>query len=111
MLCGSFPVHRIYNAFTILYDHLLALAEPGRYKLPSAALFEHSASAGGTAVPRFTCQTSSQPREHRQRVKDIIEMMCNQLLDDQAMLKVLIQSLRTASSASIRCLPPPTLSG
>ena len=31
-------------------------------------------------------------RKHRQRVKDIIEALCNKLLDDQALLKVLSQS-------------------
>ncbi|CAE7499862.1 Trim33 [Symbiodinium sp. CCMP2456] len=51
-----------------------------RYKLPSAALFE----------------------EHRQRVKDIIEMMCNQLLDDQAMLKVLNQSFESSELACMQ---------
>ena len=32
------------------------------------------------------------PRKHRQRVKDIIEALCNKLLDDQALLKLLSQS-------------------
>ena len=42
-------------------------------------------------------------RKHRQRVKDIIEALCNKLLDDQAVLKVLSQS-RSASMTSLSLL-------
>lgn len=44
--------------------------------------------------------TRGAPRKHRQRVKDIIEALCNKLLDDQALLKLLSQS----TSALIGCL-------
>ncbi|CAE7207402.1 Trim33 [Symbiodinium natans] len=51
-----------------------------RYKIPSPSLFE----------------------EHRQRVRDIIEMLCNQLLDDQALLKVMNQSWESSELACMQ---------
>lgn len=50
------------------------------YKLPSATLIE----------------------KHRQRVKDIIEALCNKLLDDQALLKLLGQSLDSSEMACMQ---------
>ncbi|CAJ1343468.1 unnamed protein product [Effrenium voratum] len=50
------------------------------YKLPSALLIE----------------------KHRQRVKDIIEALCNKLLDDQALLKVLSQSIESSELACLQ---------
>ena len=48
------------------------------YKLPSASLIE----------------------KHRQRVKDIIESLCHKLLDDQALQKLLSQSIESSDARS-----------
>ena len=50
------------------------------YKLPSAPLIE----------------------KHRQRVKDIIEALCNKLLDDQALLKLLSQSIESSEMSCMQ---------